>query len=464
MDDDDENENENESQSESQSEPSGPSGDPSSWEELGEETIDTDLDAEYSLNVPDHEGEEINLDTGKATDLNDRHIDEAGWSDSDDAQDLKNELAHDYSRASTETRHYNEDGTYTTDKDVLHNIAAAARRTGDKVVGWGKDKLDEINKTFGGTVNGFTSADLERNKEARDARNIYNDKVQTAQKNVDDFKSRMDPNSAKDQETLAKLENEVKDLVSRAESVDRTLVSTDTGSRLGNIWENVKEDLGDIGTGINQFFGGSDQYGLGKNGRINDRNGDGKTSFSERLLNMGRDFRDWSIDKVGKLGAAALTMPLMTMPGGIILQPLAQRGIEKGVNALQEYAKSHSYFPTEAELNNAEQEAMQEDSGNDNDLPPQQQKPQQVNSIPKPSVAKDNTPQIARNNWAELKLNSLDNKGLRYGSMNQVNDTMGFRTSALSDAHFKDFCLALMTDDENVHKIVKTKLMMDYFN
>ena len=79
------------------------------------------------------------------------------------------------------------------------------------------------------------------------------------------------------------------------------------------------------------------------------------------------------------------------------------------------------------------------------------------------SISADNTPKVARNNWTEMKLNAMGNNKQNFGGWNRVNDTMGQRTMALSDAHFKDFVLAMMVDEPGIQNVIKTKLMLDYF-
>ena len=267
---------------------------------LGEETYKTDTDSEFTTLAEGREGQETNLDTGR--DQGDRSIESAWWSDSDDAQELKEDLNHDYSHANTETR--NADGS--VNRDWMHNAYATANRAKDAV----KDKvaglIDSGNRMLGGTTNGYTSADLERNKEAREAKATYNNYINETKAALDNLKNSKTYDPEKDRATVEQLEKELADYEGRRNAIDGNLHSSDTGSRLQNAWENVKEDAGDVGTRINQFFGGANQYGLGAKGQINDRNGDGKVSVSERLLNMGRDAGNWAKEQLTKLGTSAI--------------------------------------------------------------------------------------------------------------------------------------------------------------
>lgn len=470
-DDNDENENEESTEqttenTESTSEPSeadyanGPSGvdvtslfdddsknDP---EILGEETYNTNTKDEFTLLAEGNEGKEINLDTGKEGHSN-GNIEEAWWSDSDDAQDLKEELDHDYSRAHTETR--NADGS--VNRDWMHNAAAAGRRAGDKVAGWVGNRIESINRTLGGSTNGYTSADLERNKEAREAYKTYDEKAKTAEKAFNDFANKYDKNNKEDVEKYNQLKEEYEDLAARRDSINKDIHSTDTGSRLGNIGGNIKEDLGDAVTRLNQFFGGADQYGLDSRGRINDRDGDGKVSIGERALNIGRNVATWAGNQLKDYGTKVLGGALSF--GNPLLGHVVTKAAQKGIDALVDYARSH---PTNLTSQEKEELAQAEKEANSaNDSSSYEDEP----NTPTQTVSIDNTPQIARNNWTDMKLNALGNNQQSFGGWNRVNDTMGQKTLALSDAHFKDFVLAMMTDEPGIHEIIKTRLMLDYF-
>ena len=419
---------------------------------LGEETYNTNLNDEFTMLAEGNEGKEINLDTGREGHSN-GYIEESQWSDSDDAQDLKNELNHDYSRANTST--VDKDGN--VNRDWMHNAAAAGRRAGDKVVDKVSGWIDAGNRMFGGSTNGYTSADLERNKEAREAYKTYDDKAKQAEKALNDFANKYDKNNKEDVEKYNQLKAEYEDLSNRRDSINKDIHSTDTGSRLGNMGNNILEDLGDAGTRINQFFGGADQYGLGAKGQINDRDGDGKVSIGERARNMGRDVVTWAGNQLKDYGTAILGGALSF--GNPLLGYGITKAAQKGIDALVDYARSHPNNLTSQEKEELAQAEKENNSMNDSssydDAPNE--------PVQTASISADNTPQVARNNWTDMKLNALGNNQQSFGGWNKVNDTMGQRTLALSDAHLKDFVLAMMTDEPGIHEIIKTRLMLDYF-
>lgn len=432
--------------------PSGPSGDPSTWEDLGEEEINTDTEHEFSM----QDGKEVNLDTGEEGHSN-GDIESAYWSDSDDAQDLKDELDHDYSHAYTGT--IGEDGKI--DYDIIHNAGVALGRGEQAIADKISDGLKSLNRTLGGTSSlGFTNADLERNKEARNAKETYREIEARQKKALDDFEKKYDKNNKEDVAKYNDLKAQYEETVKRGNAIDAGLYSTDTGSRLGNIWGNVKEDVGDVGTRINQFFGGSNEYGLGAHGQVNDRNGDGKTSIGERLLNMGRDVRDWAADKVKNAGVSSLVNASLGGMGplGWFAAPIVTAGINKGIDAISEYAKNHPYNMTSAEKEayEKEQQALAEAGYGDSDAEDFFQPAGPTN------VSVEKTPTSSFGGWDTKALQNMSTSGRTYG-WNKTNDVMGHSTSALSDACFKDFFIATMTDNKVMQNVIKTNLMLNYF-
>ena len=430
-----------------------PDNDP---EILGEETLDTDTEHEFSV----QDGKEVNLDTGEEGHSN-GDIESAYWSDSDDAQDLKDELDHDYSDAYTGTWHVNEDGKRDYDHDVLHNAGVAVERGGSSVANKVKEGLNSLNRTLGGTSSlGYTNADLERNREARDAKETYREIADRQKAALEEFSKKYDPNNKEDVAKYNELKAQYEETERRSAGIDAGLHSTNTGSRLGNMWENAKEDIGDAGTRINQFFGGSNEYGLGAHGQVNDRNGDGKTSIGERLLNMGRDVRDWAADTVKDAGVSSLVnASLGTMgPLGWFAAPFATAGINKGIDAISEYAKNHPYAMTSAEKEayEKEQQALAEAGYGDSDAEDFSQPAGPTN------VSIEKTPTSSFGDWDTKALQNMSTSGRTYG-WNKTNDVMGHSTSALSDACFKDFLVASMLDNKVMHDVVKSKLMLEYF-
>lgn len=346
----------------------------------------------------------------------------------------------------------NDDGST---KINLHNAGKAIDDAKHAVKGWAETKADQINQFFGGARGGYTNADRERAEEASKAWNTYDEKAKTAEKALNDFANKYDKNNKEDVEKYNQLKSEYEDLVSRRDSINRDIQSTDKGSRLGNMAGNAKEDLGDAGTRINQFFGGADEYGLGSKGQINDRNGDGRVSIGERLQNMGRDAATWAGNQLKNYGTTALGT--LASFGNPLVGMAVSKAANKGIDALIDYARSHPTNLTsqeKAELAKAEKEANSANDSSSYDNEPNAQTQ---------TVSIDNTPQIARNNWTDMKLNALGNNQQSFGGWNKVNDTMGQKTLALSDAHFKDFVLAMMTDEPGIHEIIKTRLMLDYF-
>ena len=466
-DDDDLNEDStNDAELNEDSTPSGPSGvdvtslfddDPSNDPEiLGEETLDTDTESEFSV----QDGKEVNLDTGEEGHSN-GDIESAYWSDSDDAQDLKDELDHDYSNAYTGTWHVNEDGKRDYDHDVLHNAGVAVEHGVSSVANKVKEGLNSLNRTLGGTSSlGYTNADLERNREARNAKGTYREIADRQKAALEEFSKKYDPNNKEDVAKYNELKAQYEETERRSAGIDAGLHSTDTGSRLGNMWENAKEDIGDAGTRINQFFGGSNEYGLGAHGQVNDRNGDGKTSIEERLLNMGRDVRDWAADKVKDASVSSLVnASLGTMgPLGWFAAPFATAGINKGIDAISEYAKNHPYNMTSAEKEayEKEQQALAEAGYGDSDAEDFSQPTGPIN------VSIEKTPTPSFGNWDTKALQNMSTSGRTYG-WNKTNDVMGHSTSALSDACFKDFLVASMMDNKVMHDVIKSKLMLEYF-
>lgn len=337
----------------------------------------------------------------------------------------------------------------------LHNAGKAIDDAKHAVKGWAETKADQINQLLGGARGGYTNADRERAEEASKAWNTYDEKAKQAEKALNDFANKYDKNNKEDVDKYNQLKAEYEDLTARRDSINRDIHSTDTGSRLGNIGGNIKEDLGDAGTRINQFFGGADQYGLDSRGRINDRDGDGKVSIGERALNIGRNVATWAGNQLKDYGTAVLGGALSF--GNPLLGYGVTKAAQKGIDALVDYARSHPSNLTsqeKAELAQAEKEANSaNDSSSYEDEP----------NTPTQTVSIDNTPQVARNNWTDMKLNALGNNQQSFGGWNKVNDTMGQKTLALSDAHFKDFVLAMMTDEPGIHEIIKTRLMLDYF-
>lgn len=432
--------------------PSGPSGDPNTWEDLGEEEINTDTEHEFSM----QDGKEVNLDTGEEGHSN-GDIESAYWSDSDDAQDLKDELDHDYSHAYTGT--IGEDGKI--DYDIIHNAGVALGRGEQAIADKISDGLKSLNRTLGGTSSlGYTNADLERNREARNAKETYREIADRQKAALEEFSKKYDPNNKEDVAKYNELKAQYEETERRSAGIDAGLHSTDTGSRLGNMWENAKEDIGDVGTRINQFFGGSNEYGLGAHGQVNDRNGDGKTSVGERLLNMGRDARDWAADKVKDVGVSSLVNASLGMMGplGWFAAPFATAGINKGIDAISEYAKNHPYNMTSAEKEayEKEQQALAEAGYGDSD----------AEDLPQPTgptnVSIEKTPTPSFGDWDTKALQSMNTSGRTYG-WNKTNDVMGHSTSALSDACFKDFLVASMTDNKVMQNVIKTNLMLNYF-
>lgn len=423
---------------------------------LGEETLDTDTESEFSA----QDGKEVNLDTGEEGHSN-GDIESAYWSDSDDAQDLKDELDHDYSNAYTGTWHVNEDGKRDYDHDVLHNAGVAVERGGSSVANKVKEGLNSLNRTLGGTSSlGYTNADLERNREARDAKETYREIADSQKAALEEFGKKYDPNNKEDVAKYNELKAQYEETERRSAGIDAGLHSTDTGSRLGNMWENAKEDIGDVGTRVNQFFGGSNEYGLGAHGQVNDRNGDGKTSIGERLLNMGRDVRDWAADKVKDASVSSLVnASLGTMgPLGWFAAPFATAGINKGIDAISEYAKNHPYNMTSAEKEayEKEQQALAEAGYGDSDAEDFSQPTGPIN------VSIEKTPASSFGDWDTKALQNMSTSGRTYG-WNKTNDVMGHSTSALSDACFKDFLVASMLDNKVMHDVIKSKLMLEYF-
>ena len=348
----------------------------------------------------------------------------------------------------------NDDGST---KINLHNVGKVIDDAKHAVKGWAETKADQINQFFGGARGGYTNADRERAEEASKAWNTYDEKAKTAEKAFNDFANKYDKNNKEDVEKYNQLKSEYEDLVSRRDSINRDIQSTDTGSRLGNIGGNIKEDLGDAGTRINQFFGGADQYGLDSRGRINDRDGDGKVSIGERALNIGRNVATWAGNQLKDYGTVVLGGALSF--GNPLLGYGVTKAAQKGIDALVDYARSHPSNLTsqeKAELAKAEEKANSANDSSSYDDEPNA-------PIQTASISADNTPQIARNNWTDMKLNALGNNQQSFGGWNRVNDTMGQKTLALSDAHFKDFVLAMMTDEPGIHEIIKTRLMLDYF-
>lgn len=348
----------------------------------------------------------------------------------------------------------NDDGST---KVNLHNAGKVIDDAKHAVKGWAETKADQINQLLGGARGGYTNADRERAEEASKAWNTYDEKAKQAEKALNDFAGKYDKNNKEDVDKYNQLKSEYEDLTARRDSINRDIQSTDTGSRLGNIGGNIKEDLGDVGTAINQFFGGADQYGLDSRGRINDRDGDGKVSIGERLQNMGRNAVTWAGNQLKDYGTMALGGALSF--GNPLLGYGITKAAQKGIDALIDYARSHPSNLTsqeKAELAEAEKEA-----NSTNDSSSYEDEPNEP--VQNASISADNTPQIARNNWTDMKLNALGNNQQSFGGWNRVNDTMGQKTLALSDAHFKDFVLAMMTDDPGIHEIIKTRLMLDYF-
>lgn len=432
--------------------PSGPSGDPSTWEDLGEEEINTDTTHEFSM----QDGKEVNLDTGEEGHSNGQ-IESAYWSDSDDAQDLKDELDHDYSHAYTGT--IGEDGKI--DYDIIHNAGVALGRGEQAIADKISDGLKSLNRTLGGTSSlGYTNADLERNKEARNAKETYREIADRQKAALEEYGKKYDPNNKEDVAKYNELKAQYEETERRSAGIDAGLHSTDTGSRIGNMWENAKEDIGDVGTRINQFFGGSNEYGLGAHGQVNDRNGDGKTSIGERLLNMGRDVRDWVADNVKNAGVSSLVnASLGTMgPLGWFAAPIATAGINKGIDAISEYAKNHPYNMTSAEKEayEKEQQALAETGYGDSDAEDFFQPAGPTN------VSVEKTPTSSFGGWDTKALQNMSTSGRTYG-WNKTNDVMGHSTSALSDACFKDFLVASMMDNKVMHDVIKSKLMLKYF-
>lgn len=432
--------------------PSGPSGDPSTWEDLGEEEINTDTEHEFSM----QDGKEVNLDTGEEGHSN-GDIESAYWSDSDDAQDLKDELDHDYSHAYTGT--IGEDGKI--DYDIIHNAGVALGRGEQAIADKISDGLKSLNRTLGGTSSlGYTNADLERNREARDAKEAYREIADRQKAALEEYGKKYDPNNKEDVAKYNELKAQYEETVKRGNAIDAGLYSTDTGSRIGNMWENAKEDVGDVGTRINQFFGGSNEYGLGAHGQVNDRNGDGKTSITERLANMGRDVRDWAADKVKNAGVSSLVNASLGGMGplGWFAAPIVTAGINKGIDAISEYAKNHPYNMTSAEKEayEKEQQALAEAGYGDSDAEDFFQPAGPTN------VSVEKTPTSSFGGWDTKALQSMSTSGRTYG-WNKTNDVMGHSTSALSDACFKDFLVASMTDNKVMHDVIKSKLMLNYF-
>ncbi len=344
----------------------------------------------------------------------------------------------------------NDDGST---KVNWHNAKTAARDVGHKIAGWAENAKDYVNLSLGGNRAGYTSADFERQKEADKARSTYNEKAESIQREIDDFKGRMDPNSKADQETLSKLEAERDDYTNRANSISLDINSTDTGSRLGNIVNNKLEDLGDVGTRINQFFGGADEYGLDSKGRVNDRDGDGKVSWSERAQNVGRNAGQWVTNQIANAARSALVTAAYGINPflGLTLDKLS----DKGLQALQEYAKNHPYAQTEAE-----KQAGREPQESDSDA---EDTPVTNTEVTEPTADLTKSKKAFEGGWDTKTLQDMSTSGRTYG-WNKSNDVMGHNTSALSDARFKDFALALFTDNESLHRVLKTKMMLDYFN
>ena len=345
----------------------------------------------------------------------------------------------------------NDDGST---KINWHNAKTAARDVGDKIAGAWENAKDYLNLSLGGNRAGYTSADFERQEEAAKARDTYNNKAEQVQNEIDNFKSRMDPNSKADQETLAKLEAERDDYANRANAISLDINSTDTGSRVHNIVNNKVEDLGDYGTRINQFFGGADQYGLDSRGRINDRDGDGKVSIGERIQNVGRNAGQWLTDRlIDGARSSLVTAAYGINPlAGIVIDKLS----DKGIQALQEYAKTHPYTETEAEKQ-ANIDFQDTDSDSEDTQVTRTEATEPTASVTESKKAP------FEGGWDTKTLQDMSTSGRTYG-WNKSNDVMGHNTSALSDARFKDFALALFTDNENLHRVLKTKMMLDYFN
>lgn len=378
----------------------------------------------------------------------------------------------------------------------FHNMKKAAIESGNSVKGWAVNKADQANQFFGGARAGYTSADFERAKEAEKAWNTYDEKAKIAEKALNDFANKYDKTNKEDVDKYNELKAKYDDLIDRRDSISRDIHSTDTGNRFGNIGRNILEDLADYGTSINQFFGGADKYGLGSKGQINDRNGNGKVSFGERLLNMGRDTAAWAGKQVQNYGTNLLgTIISVENPiAGMIVEELAN----KGIDALISYAKTHPYNMTSAEkdkelveyakshpfdLTNNEKARLAEieagksdptkindmsielaDAGDDSDSSYDEPEELETNTPVKTvSISADKTPKVAKKSWTEMKLDALDNNKQSFGAWNRVNDTMGQKTLALSDAHFKDFVLAMMVDEPGMQNVIKTKLMLDYF-
>ncbi len=346
----------------------------------------------------------------------------------------------------------NDDGST---KVNLHNVGKAVDDAKHAVKGWAESKADQINQFFGGARAGYTNADRERAEEASKAWNTYDEKAKTAEKALNDFGNKYDPNNKDDVAKYNELKAEYEDLIGRRDAINRDIQSTDTGSRLGNIGGNIKEDLGDAGTRINQFFGGADEYGLGSKGQINDRNGDGKVSIGERLQNMGRDAVTWAGNQLKNYGTAALGT--LASFGNPLVGMAVTKAANKGIDALIDYARSHPNNLTAAEKEELAKAEAENNSMNDSESTEPNAPAQTV------SISADNTPKVARNNWTEMKLNAMGNNKQNFGGWNRVNDTMGQRTMALSDAHFKDFVLAMMVDEPGIQNVIKTKLMLDYF-
>ena len=347
----------------------------------------------------------------------------------------------------------NDDGST---KFNLHNAGKAVDDAKHAVKGWAETTGDKVNQFFGGARGGYTNADRERAEEASKAWNTYDEKAKTAEKALNDFAGKYDPNNKEDVAKYNELKAEYEDLVGRRDAINRDIQSTDTGSRLGNIGGNIKEDLGDAGTRINQFFGGADEYGLGSKGQINDRNGDGRVSIGERLQNMGRDVATWAGNQLKNYGTTALGT--LASFGNPLVGMAVTKAANKGIDALIDYARSHPNNLTSAEKQELAKAEAESNSMNDSDNSTENEP-----NTPIRTVSIDNTPQIARNNWTDMKLNALGNNKQSFGGWNRVNDTMGQRTMALSDAHFKDFVLAMMVDEPGLQNVIKTKLMMEYF-
>lgn len=350
---------------------------------------------------------------------------------------------------------YNTNFGYDVDEDGdtkinLHNASKAVDDAKHAVKGWMETTGDKVNQFFGGARGGYTNADRERAEEAAAARKTYEDKAAEKQAAIDNLKASKSYDPEKDKDTVAQLEKERDDLQSRANAINRDIQSTDTGSRIGNMVGNAKEDLGDVGTSINQFFGGADQYGLGKEGKINDRNGDGKVSLSERARNIGRDVAEWGREKLQNLATSAILTSLGPM--GWIAQPFVNQGINWAGQHLADYAKSHPLTANEKEAIAQQEKENQTSSSEDN--PVQEARPSDALAQASSSTR--------FGGWDTKALSNMAETGRTYG-WNKTNDVMGHSTQALSDAHFKDFVLATMVDSPAVQNVIKTKLMLEYF-